>query len=205
MAEKETTKRAANFKDLTGQRFGRWTVLHFQDTARKMTRWACRCDCGREVIVLGNSLRRRLSVSCGCSRWKHGRRTVNEYKAWHAARSRCTNPSNEHWAEYGGRGITMCERWQQSFDEFFRDMGPRPDGLSLDRIDNDGPYSPENCRWASQLTQQSNRRTTLTATHNGETLTIKEWARRSGERYRTLLYRIENGLPLLERRRKRRF
>lgn len=208
MAERKISRHSHNFQDLTGRHFTRLIVLRLERSDGNNVYWLCRCDCGQERIVLGNNLRRGLSKSCGCYRdeirTKHGKDKQREYKAWHAAKQRCTRPEVSAYPEYGGRGITMCDRWIDSFETFFEDMGPCPPGLSLDRIDNDGPYSPTNCRWTTQVVQQSNRRVTVMATHNGETLPLKEWARRSGEGYTTLLNRLKSGRPIFERQRKQR-
>jgi hypothetical protein len=112
---------------------------------------------------------------------------------------RCHNPRDSHFAHYGGRGITVCNRWRTSFDAFLADMGPRPSPAhSIDRIDNDGPYSPENCRWATAAEQRMNRQSTRRLTHHGETLTVMEWADRLGVPYALLRRRIDNGWSLDE-------
>lgn len=200
MAETKTTRHGNTFKDITGQQFYRWTVLYFFDRVGTATRWMCRCECGRELVRIGQSLKNGDSKSCGCYRdelqTKHGKQKEREYLKWHAARSRCTNPRNTKWRIYGARGITMCDRWLQSFDNFFEDMGKCPPGLTLDRKDNDGPYSPDNCRWATRAEQTRNRRNTLMATHDGETLSLGEWAERTGIPYDRLEDRYEHGTPL---------
>lgn len=208
MASTQFSRRIHNFVDLTGNRFGRWTVIE-RAAGLKCVKWFCVCDCGSTRIVIGASLKRGISVSCGCFalevRTKYPKQQRREYRIWHAARQRCHDSKNRVFESYGGRGIVMCDRWRMSFHNFFADMGPCPEGLTLDRIDNDGPYAPGNCRWTNMTVQQSNKRNTVFATHNGETLTVKEWSRRSGERYRTLLYRLRCGLPIFYRQRKRRY
>jgi len=156
--------------DLTGRRFGRWTVLaihpeRYRHCRGTFTRWICRCDCGIERVVLGGSLRSGRSKSCGrCihhHRITHGHcrfgRATRIYEVWHSMMQRCCNPNHRAYASYGGRGIRVCERWH-SFVSFLVDMGEPPPGLSLDRRNNDGNYEPGNCRWATHSEQMRNRR-----------------------------------------------
>lgn len=126
------------------------------------------------------------------------RKTPHElYSVWQHMIGRCTNPNGgRSWANYGGRGIRVCERWRDSFEEFLSDMGPRPSsGHSIDRIDNDGNYEPGNCRWATLAEQARNRRGNLRITHNGETLCVRDWSVRTGIGETTLAYRLKAGMP----------
>ena len=118
-----------------------------------------------------------------------------EYQCWQDMIQRCHNPSNKAWGDYGKRGIYVCERWKESFVNFFEDMGQRPDGMSLDRINNDGPYAPENCRWATTKTQNRNRRDCIFIDYLGKRQTIIEWAEETGIDRRTILSRFKKGLP----------
>jgi hypothetical protein len=153
---------------MAGNRFGSWTAIRY----RGAERFLCRCDCGTERAVRNNHLRSGKSRSCGClksqhisdSKTIHGhtRKHINHplYGTWTTMHQRCTNPNARGYERYGGRGITVCERWRgpDGFPNFLADMGERPAGLSLDRRDNDGNYEPSNCRWATASEQQRNTR-----------------------------------------------
>jgi hypothetical protein len=160
-------------RDLAGQRFGRLTVIrlsHHQDHRQIADRghamWICQCDCGTEKTVRGSHLTTENVVSCGCygreqqqkSARTHGQSQSAEYRSWHSMVMRCTNPNVPGYMYWGGRGIRVCDRWRKSFENFYADMGPRPKGTSLDRIDPDGHYEPRNCRWAGALMQARNQR-----------------------------------------------
>jgi len=137
--------------DLTGKRFGRWVALalHPGRSRWREAMWLCRCDCSSERIVRGVSLRHGDTTSCGCfareRATKHGLSRTRTYRVWQGIKQRCFNPQAKHYSYYGGRGITVCERWL-TFENFYADMGDPPPGMSLDRIDPNGNYEPENCR-----------------------------------------------------------
>lgn len=172
--------------DLIGRTFGRLTVREL--AGRGPARWRCQCVCGREIIALAGNLRRGNTTSCGCFHREqtgkitrsHGRSKTPTYRSWSIAKRRCTNPRDITYPLYGGRGIRMCERWANSFAAFLTDMGARPPGHTLDRIDNDRGYEPANCRWATPRQQALNRRNLRLYTHDGFTGSIKDLAIRAG-------------------------
>jgi hypothetical protein len=186
---------------LTG-RFHRWTVLGFSHKDGKRSFYTCRCQCGVERPVRRDQLTRGVSKSCGC--WKievareqiirlfttHGMSNkTRTYSVWKDMRKRCLNKATNGYKNYGGRGIKVCDRWND-YTKFLSDMGEAPPGKSIDRIDNDGEYSPKNCRWADKQTQANNTRSNIFIRFNGKTLTLKQWSRELGMPYGMLWQRI---------------
>ena len=153
---------ARKFEDISGMRSGRLVAKQYIESNKNgSAKWLCVCDCGTEKVIFAQSIKYGKSLSCGCllrirkATAKHGLSSTKQYKAWAGIIQRCTNPKNHKWHRYGGRGITVCDRWR-TYDNFLSDMGERPAGLSVDRIDNDGNYEPANCRWSTPKEQSNN-------------------------------------------------
>lgn len=179
-------------KNLVGQRFGRWTVVEFEGLKWPNTyQWLCRCECGVEKVVNYSALSQGSSKSCGCLRRellvkRHvGAERSNkvhprEYRIWLDMKTRCKNLEHPSSKNHGQRGIKVCERWDESFEAFFEDMGEAPAGLSIDRKENDGNYEPGNCRWADRYEQATNRRNNQRVMWKGEVRTFTDVARMEG-------------------------
>ena len=155
-----------SFNDLTGLPFGRLTVLSLDSKEGTKYVWRCKCKCGNVTYVRSGNLVTGEVESCGCLRLEklrevcvtHDRSKTSEFQTWASILQRCCNPKNTRYYDYGGRGIKVCERWKNSFVNFLADMGARPKGLTIDRINNDGDYEPGNCRWTTMTVQNSNKR-----------------------------------------------
>jgi len=193
----------ANFIDLTGQRFGRLVVVsRSTNTNAGSARWNCVCDCGGTTIAIGEDLRAGHTKSCGCLKKEittersrtHGMSRTSTNKIWRGIRLRCTNPNEAAYKNYGGRGITICERWNK-FENFYADMGERPDGMSIERKDNNKGYSPENCCWATRKSQARNRRTNRIIKYDGREQCLIEWAEELGINYGILSSRLRRYPP----------
>lgn len=189
--------------DLTGVRFGRLIVQQrvgsIKHGAGTAPVWSCVCECGKHCVVSGPCLRGGFTKSCGCIQLRHGayagrsNRPIPEYSVWTSMIQRCENPSSQQFSSYGGRGISVCERWHDPA-RFLLDMGPRPGkGYSLDRIDVNGNYEPGNCRWATAIEQANNKRTNHVLVVEGRALNISEWARETGIFVSTIRERIKRG------------
>lgn len=197
--------------DLTGKVFDRWTVvgLSVSPAGRKKWWWDCLCTCGQSGCVEDSSLKSGNSRSCGCLQREasacagqasvtHGMtKSAPEYYVWTSMKQRCLNRNVRNWADYGGRGITVCDRWRDSFEAFFADMGPRPSPKhSIDRINNDEGYHPSNCRWSKLDDQVRNRRSNIIVTVGGVDMVLVDAARMAGVKYTTARMRYKKGWPI---------
>ena len=180
-----------SFIDLTGQRFGRLVVISLgaKLPSNKLLRWNALCDCGAETIVYGCNLRTGHTSSCGClhseitiaRNYVHGKRGTPEYKSWAGMKERCYSRINHSFPNYGARGITVCDHWRDSFQNFIHDMGEKPaPNYSVERHDNNRGYCPCNCYWANPSTQANNKRNNIRLTVKGVTKTLAQWARFTG-------------------------
>ena len=189
-------------QDLTGLKFGRLTVIERAPSKGKDTRWRCKCDCGNEVVVRGNDLKRGATQSCGClhrggNHKTHGMTNTNIYRTWKGIKDRCFKPNSTSYKNYGGRGITMFPAWIEDFQAFYDYVSKLPHfgevGYSLDRINNDGDYEPGNVRWADQKTQNRNTRRNHIVEYQGQKMTLTEAAEKSKISVQSLRGRIQRG------------
>lgn len=187
-------------KDLTGLRYGRLTVLRFSEMRGRKSLWECQCECGRVKIIRSDNLQSGDSTSCGCYKQdlltKHGDYSSRLYGIWHSMRHRCLCPTSVQYKDYGGRGISICDEWAD-FSVFREwalthgyDESASKGQCTLDRIDNNGNYCPENCRWVSILVQDNNKRNNVILSFDGKEQTIADWARELSINYVTLYSRI---------------
>lgn len=194
-------------KDVTGLRVGSLTAETRIGSDGRRSVWRIRCDCGEtRIMKLQNYMklvREARPTSCGCRKKEfmravvttHGMTKHPAYAVWRSMNDRCRLPTHQAWANYGGRGITVCEDWRTSFEAFWRDMGPTYQaGLTLDRTNNEGPYNPENCRWVSFKEQARNTRRTVRVDTPLGRMTVSELAERTGIGATTLLYRVQRGV-----------
>ena len=190
------------FIDLTGQRFHKLTVISrapgYQSSSNG-TRWHCVCDCGNKTISDGSGMRKGLIKSCGCHarqflgkpHFKHGQHKHKLYLAWTSIKQRCLNPNHPWYHRYGGRGITICDEWVNSYPAFVAHMGPAPtDKHTVDRINNDGHYEPGNVRWATRAQQVRNRANNRMITYGERTMCFADWVKETGIPHTTLHYRL---------------
>ena len=183
--------------DLVGCRFDRLVVIRRASaTSSRNIRWECLCDCGEMTVVQGGSLKNGRTRSCGCLQkeiaTKHGMEDTLTYTTWAQMKTRCLNPRHRWYSYYGGRGIRVCRRWLQ-FENFLADMGVKPKGMTLDRLDNSGDYSSGNCRWATREVQQNNRRNTRFLLFRGKRQSVMQWCRELGIAERLIRGRLRLG------------
>lgn len=196
------------FTDITGKRYGRLVVLRLGERRNGKRFWLCRCDCGVEKDIGWGCLRWGYTKSCGCyhnevssqkckARKTHGESRTRLYNIWLKMNDRCSDPANPSWVNYGGRGIDVCEEWCDSPTEFVawaKRSGYSPES-TIERVDNNGSYGPANCRWASRLEQNQNKRSNINATVKGVTRCVSEWERITGVGRKTIAWRIRAGIP----------
>lgn len=190
--------------DITGKKFGRLTALRYLGKGK----WHLECQCGKTTEAHSSNVKNGHTASCGCLRIEkskatgyanrtHGHRARGRrsatYQSWDNMKARCLNPNNLRHKDYGGRGITVCQRWMDSFEAFLEDMGPRPKGCTLDRIDNSLGYSKDNCRWADNRTQANNKRTNRTVSYMGQSKPIGQHCRDHNLNYETVRSRLNRG------------
>lgn len=192
------------FVDLTGQKFGRWTVIEkAQTSSTGHIKWHCKCECGAEREVASYSLLEHKSISCGCFRieqtkktnTKHGDSYSRLHKIWSGIKKRCYNKQSPCYKNYGGRGIIMCDEWRNNYNSFMEWSlnNGYSNELTIDRIDNNGDYEPLNCRWVAMKEQANNKRSNKNITAFGKTLTAAQWSEKVGIKRNTIVYRINHG------------
>ena len=196
---------AAKLIDLVGRRYGKLTVVahsgvHTYSNGRKVHIWDCKCDCGNTKRADAGNLKSGNVRSCGCLfqpsviSTKHGMSRSTEFYIWSGILARCYNQNSAAYHRYGGRGIQVCDEWKESFEAFYKDMGDRPsNNHSVDRIDNDGDYSPENCRWATRQEQGRNTSSNRWFTYNGKRMILADWAKEVGMPLARLHTRLKRG------------
>ena len=194
--------------DLTGERYGRLTVIKRAPNKGRTTVWECRCDCGKVKNVRQPDLRAGRTKSCGCMRHDmlmqkntiHGLSDTRICGIWRSMKDRCSNPNNKAYCNYGGRGIKVCDEWFNSLEKFYQwsmENGYAED-LSIDRIDNDGNYEPENCRWVDRKIQNRNKRSNHIIEYKGKEKPLCDWADEFGIGYSTILRRLDLGWTIEE-------
>ena len=188
--------RLGRCKAAPGMKFGKWLVLAEAERKSTQRHWLCQCDCGKQRSVNEYTLTSGRSTQCmACASGAHGKVKSAEWESWQAMKSRCDNPAHHAYARYGGRGISYDSSWSD-FLTFLADMGPRPIGTSLDRIDNEKGYSKENCRWATPKEQSRNLSTNRLVEYQGEMYSVSALAEKLGIKTSTMFRRVNKGLPL---------
>lgn len=186
-------------QNLIGKKFTRWTVVKEVKVGKNATRWLCKCDCGNYGVHKTGDLNSGNTKSCGClqrdrsseSSKTHGLRNTKLYGIWNTMKFRCYNKNSSRYNNYGGRGITICDEWKNNFISFYNwaMSNGYKEGLSIDRINNDGNYEPSNCRWTNLFVQANNTRRNIFITYNRETHSASEWSKLSGVPINTIIWR----------------
>lgn len=202
---------ARKMNDVSGQKFNFLTAIKIVGKKNKANLWECLCDCGNVTYAISTQLIKGYKTSCGCKRKmsrgarpdvaqrnkdqaKHSMSGGYTYQSWKCMKSRCYDKNHKDYPSWGGRGITVCDSWRESFIDFYKDMGERPRGHTIDRINNEGNYEPKNCRWALAKMQSNNTRKNYYIEYMGRTQTAKQWAEELGNvEYKTILYRLRTG------------
>jgi len=169
-------------ENISGNKYNYVTVLRkYTEEYSRNSKYVCLCNCGKEFLCFGFSLKNGNTKSCGCYNSlvhkTHGGTKKPKYAIWHSMIQRCNNPNLKRYKDYGGRGIKVCDRWLKSFDNFYNDMGQRPDGLTIERRDKNGNYEPSNCFWETNANQQKNKRNNRYITFNNETRIFSDWCK----------------------------
>lgn len=191
--------------DITNHKYGRLTAIRYLESRNKNAYWLFKCDCGNEKVTSTHSVRSGNTLSCGCihreqlveRNHKHGLRSIPEYSIWLVMKDRCLNKENKDFHHYGGRGITIHQSWIDSFEQFYKDVGPRPGkGFTIDRTENSKGYEPGNCKWVTQKEQCRNKRNNRYIEMNGEIKSLAEWVEIHNVDYGSVHRRLSKGMSL---------
>lgn len=190
--------------EMVGKKYNMLTVLLDVGYSHGQQSYLCECDCGNKKVITGQRIRNEETKSCGClsknltkvRNRKHGKTGTAIYRTWSNIKNRCRNTNHRNYKDYGGRGVDMCDAWFNSFEQFYKDVGDIPEGMSLDRINNDKGYFKENCRWATKAEQSKNRRNSIIMKHKDITMCLKDWARKLNKPYSSMKVLAKRGLSI---------
>lgn len=185
--------------DRTGLKYGKLTAIKRVDSDDKNSKWLCRCECGNYKAIYSCHLKSGAIKSCGCGptgrpKLAHGKADQRVYRIWKQMKQRCNNPKAEGYENYGGRGIKVCQEWEVSFPTFYADMGDPPEGTTIDRIDVNKDYGPDNCKWSTWTEQHRNRRDNHNLEAFGKTMCLTAWSEKTKIPVSTLKNRMYRGL-----------
>lgn len=194
------------YRNLHGLTVGKLRVVSFHSMRKGYAMWNCVCECGNTPVIRSGALLKPVPTrSCGCLKSKYvkhggsaGGRISKTYRVWSRMKERCLNPKHDNYEYYGGKGIKICDRWLESFENFRADMGEIPEGMTIERKDRDKDYCPENCIWATNIEQQNNRSNNLRLEYNGKTQTAAQWGRELGIPLLRISSRIRLGWTVQE-------